>query len=78
MDRRITLWTAVGFFVACGWTLYAFAEAPDTEVRFSLADRVVQGLAYLTCPAAALGVRFYWVIPLNAVTYALLGSLVEF
>jgi hypothetical protein len=38
---------------------------------------VVQVLAYITCPAAAFGILFYWVILLNAATYALLGLVVE-
>lgn len=52
--------TLVGFLVGCGWIAYAFATAPDVEVRLSAADRVVQMVAYLTCPAIAIGLRWQW------------------
>ena len=77
VTKRITIWTALGFFVAYGWTLYALATAPVDEVGLILVDRALQVLAYITCPAVALGIMFYWVIPLNAATYALLGLVVE-
>jgi hypothetical protein len=57
--------------------LYAFATAPDYEIRMSGAARIVWIIACITCPAILTGFRFYWVIPLNAATYALVGALVE-
>ena len=77
MRKRIAIWTALGLFIACCWTVWAFATAPDVEVTRRGMDRVILALALITCPAIALGVMFYWVIPLNGVTYAVLGSVVE-
>jgi hypothetical protein len=79
MRMRILFWPLVasllGFLVGCGWTAYAFVNAPDVEVRLSTVDRVVQIVAYLTCPVYAVGLRWYWTVPLNAATYGLIGVL---
>jgi hypothetical protein len=77
VKRRITIWTALGFLVAYGWTLYALATAPVDDVGLILVERGIRVLAYITCPTVSLGVMFYWVMPLNAATYALLGLVVE-
>ena len=77
MRRRILLWALAGLLVSFGWTAYAFFTAPDIEVQLSIVDRGIQALAYLTCPIIATGVRYYWVAPANAVSYALLGLLWE-
>jgi len=72
MKRRIVLWAMAGLLVGCAWVAYAFATVPDIEQRSS-ANTVVQVLAYVTCPIIAVGLRFYWIPLVNAVTYALLG-----
>lgn len=77
VKTRLLVWAAAGFCVACAWTLYAFLDAPDTEVPLSLADRVIQTLAVISCPATAIGLTLYWVIPLNAAMYAVLGVVIE-
>jgi hypothetical protein len=77
MKRRILLWATVGFLVGAAWVVYAFLTAPDIEVRLSILDRVIQTLAYITCPIIAVGAHFYWVPLVNAASYALAGFLFE-
>lgn len=77
MRTRIAVWTLAGACVACGWSVYAFATAPDVEVPLGLTERVVQAIAYISCPFVALGARFYWLILLNAATYAVVGLVIE-
>jgi len=76
MKRRIVLWATMGLFVGGVWIAYAFATAPDYEQR-SAANRVLQVLAYTTCPIVVAGPSFYWVPLANAATYALLGLVLE-
>jgi hypothetical protein len=76
MKRRIVLWATIGLLVGGVWVVYAFATAADYEQR-SAANRVVQVLAYATCPIVIAGPRFYWVPLANAATYALLGLALE-
>jgi hypothetical protein len=77
MKRRVTYWAIGGLVVGCAWVAFAFATVPDVEVKFSLVDRAIRILAYLTCPIIAAGLPFYWVLPANAVTYALAGFVLE-
>jgi hypothetical protein len=77
MKRRIVLWATAGLLVGTAWVVYAFLTAPDYEVALSVSDRVIQAIAYVTCPIIAVGVRFYWVPLVNAVSYALAGFLFE-
>ena len=77
MKRRITIWAGAGFLVACCWVLYAFATAPDYEIPMTSMERVVWTFARITCPAVLAGVYFYWVLLINAVTYAVVGLIVE-
>jgi hypothetical protein len=73
MKVRIALWTGVGALVVVLWTLYISATSPTPLGN-------LWTLAYLTCPIAlarhyALG--FYFVVLVNAATYALIGTVVE-
>lgn len=77
MKRRVVLWATAGLLVGIAWVVYAFLTAPDYEVSLSVLDRVIQTLAYITCPIIPVGVRFYWVPLVNAATYALAGFLFE-
>jgi hypothetical protein len=72
MKRRVLLWAVTGLLVGCAWVTYALATAPDVE-QPSTINRVIQVLAYFSCPILAIGPRFYWVPFVNAATYALLG-----
>lgn len=77
MKRKIFMWASVGFLVAAFWALYAFATFPSTNERMLN----VWGLVSLTCPVAIAGkhypISLYEVLVSNALTYALLGLIVE-
>ncbi len=80
MKRRIAIWASVGFLIACGWVLYTFVVPFDFLDR-SLRQPVVLAAAFVTCPISYLGrhfpLHFWWVPPINAATYALIGVIVE-
>ncbi len=79
MKYRIGMWAAVGFLVAGGWALYAFATTPPAMTS---ADPIMT-LVELTCPVVLasmrlhFGVSLYWSLVANAATYALIGLMVE-
>ena len=77
MKYRIALWASVGFLVAGGWALYAFATMPFTNERM----REAWTLLSVTCPIAVAGARYpislYTTLVANAATYALIGLIVE-
>jgi hypothetical protein len=79
MRYRIVAWAIVGFLVAAGWALYAFATTPPP---ITSADPIVT-LVELTCPVVLAGAYFHfgvslhWSLPANAATYALLGLIAE-
>jgi len=77
MKRRIAIWACAGFLVACCWTAYAFATAPDYETPLTASGRVIRVIAYLTCPTLLTGLYFYWALIGNALTYALVGIAIE-
>ena len=63
---------------SCGfWALFALATFPSTSERL----RDVWTLASLTCPVAIAGMHYpislYETLAANAVTYALVGLIVE-
>jgi hypothetical protein len=73
MKPRIAIWAFLGALVVVFWALYLSATA-------STPHGIVWTLVYLTCPIA-LGRHhpqtFYFVLLVNAVTYALAGAVVE-
>ena len=77
MKFRIAMWAIAGFLVAGFWALFAFATFPSTNERM----RDVWALVSLTCPVAIAGrhypISLYEVLAANAVTYALVGLIVE-
>jgi len=77
MKYRIVMWASVGFLIAGFWVLFAFATFPSTNERM----RDVWALVSLTCPVAIAGrhypISLYEVLAANAVTYALVGLIVE-
>ena len=77
MKYPIAMWAAAGFLVAGFWALFAIATFPSTSERM----RDVWTLLSLTCPIAIAGmyypVSLYEVLAANAVTYALVGLIVE-
>lgn len=76
MKKRIAVWAIVGFAVAGFWAFYFAREAKD-----NLIGPFVYALAGVTQPIVLLihqfAVSFYWVLLLNAVTYALIGLVLE-
>ncbi len=77
MRNRIAMWASAGFLVAGFWALFAFATFPSTSERM----RDVWALVSLTCPIAIPGrhyaISLYEALAANAVTYALVGLIVE-
>lgn len=79
MKYRIAVWASAGFLVAAGWAFYAIATFPFTNERM----REAWTLISVTCPIAFAGMHFhfpitlYWTLVANAVTYALVGLIVE-
>jgi hypothetical protein len=77
MRYRIAMWAGAGFLVAGFWALFAIATFPSTSERI----RDVWTLITLSCPVAIAGRHFpisvYEVLAANAVTYSLVGLVVE-
>jgi len=77
MKYRIAMWASAGFLVGGFWALFAFATFPSTNEQM----RDVWTLVSLTCPVAIAGWHFpislCEVLAANAVTYALVGVIVE-
>jgi len=80
MKSRILIWASVGFFVACCWIVYTFVTPPDS-LGASLRNPIVEALAFTSCPISIAGfyfpLRFWWMPPVNAATYAVIGLIVE-
>jgi hypothetical protein len=73
---RIAIWACAGFLVAGCWALYVFATSPYANEQM----RDVWLLAALTCPITLVRthpISLYEVLIANAVTYALVGLIVE-
>jgi hypothetical protein len=77
MKYRIAMWASAGFLVAGLWAIFAFATFPSTNDRL----RDVWALVSLTCPIAIAGrhypISLYEALAANALTYALVGMMVE-
>ncbi len=80
MKFRVAVWAMVGLLIAAGWAVYALATFPRP---ITPAQPLVWNLALLTQPMAFASFHFnfpasiYLVFVSNAVTYALLGLMVE-
>ena len=77
MKYRITMWALAGFLVAGFWALFAIATFPSTSERM----RDVWSFVCITCPIAMAGmhhaISLYETLVANALTYALVGVIVE-
>lgn len=77
MKYRIAIWAIVGFLVAGFWALFAVATFPSTSER--IWD--VWTFICITCPVAIAGmhhaISVYETLAANAITYALVGLIVE-
>lgn len=74
MKSRIAIWACVGALVAIGWRLYVSAIFP-----LQLPESA-RALIDITCPIVLLRqhpMTFYFVLLVNAGTYALIGVVVE-
>ena len=80
MKLRIWIWASAGFLVACCWIVYAFA-APPESFGASMRNPVLKAFIFTSCPISIAGsyfpLRFWWLPPINAATYALIGVIVE-
>ena len=80
MKSRVAIWATVGFVVASCWAAYAFVTPPDSFL-LSLREPLVRAALYLSCPISYAGryypIKFWWVLLINAATYAALGLIVE-
>jgi hypothetical protein len=76
MKYQIAIWAILGLLVAGFWALFAFATFPSADPI-----RDAWFLITFTCPVALLGMHhalsIYAVLATNAVTYALVGLVVE-
>jgi hypothetical protein len=74
MKYRIAIWAFAGFLVAGFWAVLAFPTAGERM-------RDVWTLVCITCPVAILGmhhpVSLYEALVANAVSYGLIGLIVE-
>jgi hypothetical protein len=75
---RIAIWAATGFLVAGFWSLYFLPTAADIIAR----QPAVWTFARLTCPISfashfGFGVSVFGTLIANAITYALVGFVVE-
>jgi hypothetical protein len=70
MKRTISLWALIGLAVASAWLILGWLTSPFLDLGRSTAVAV-------TVPVSLLGrvvpLKDYWVILLNAATYALFG-----
>jgi len=73
MKLRIAIWADVGALVVVLWALYISATSPTPLGN-------LWALVYLTCPIALArhyALSFYFVLLINAATYALAGTVIE-
>ena len=73
MARRIAIWAGVGALVVALWSLYFIAAKPS---EFG----ILWSLCNLTMPISLFRhyrMSVYFVMAVNAATYALVGTLVE-
>ena len=77
MKYRIAIWAIVGFLLAGFWAFFAAATSPSANERI----RDVWTLVCITCPIAIVGMHhamsLYEVLVANAITYGLIGMIVE-
>ena len=74
MKLRIAIWAGVGAAVVLLWSLYFFRTSPIPHgiLWWALVD-----LTYPIALARHYPLSIYFVLPMNAATYALVGTVVE-
>jgi hypothetical protein len=76
MKSRIAIWATLGALVVVAWRVYISATLSNPLGR----PGVGRALAYLTCPITIARQHvqgFYFVLVVNAITYALAAVVVE-
>jgi hypothetical protein len=76
MKLRIAIWSGLGALVVFVWRVYISVTLSNPLGT----DGVGRALVYLTCPIAIASQHpqgFYFVLVVNAATYALAGVVVE-
>jgi uncharacterized membrane protein YvlD (DUF360 family) len=76
MKSRIAIWATLGALVVIAWRVYISATLSNPLGR----PGVGRALAYLTCPISIARQHvqgFYFVLVVNAITYALAAGVVE-
>lgn len=76
MKSRIAIWATLGALVVVAWRVYISATLSNPLGTGGPG----RALAYLTCPIAIASRHpqsFYFVLVVNAATYALVGIVVE-
>ena len=76
MKSRVAIWASLGAIVVAAWSVYISATLSNPLGR----GGVGRALVYLTCPIAIASRHpqtFYFVMAVNAATYALAGLVVE-
>ena len=80
MKHRVVNWASAGFVIACGWIIYSFAVPPEFFIT-SLRQPLVEAAVCISCPISYAGryfpLYFWWIPPINAATYALIGLIAE-
>jgi hypothetical protein len=81
MKNRIAIWAAMGFLIACCFVLFTLLTPPQ-YLSVALRAPAGEALSFASCPVAfAVGrqfpLAFWWVPPINAGTYALIGLIAE-
>jgi len=81
MKSRIGLWAAGGALVVVFWSIYILATIGTPLQNPGGSHGVGWALICLTCPIALAGRHYpetiYFVLIVNAATYALVGGVVE-
>jgi len=81
VKQRIAIWFSVGFIVGCCWVLYTFIATPQA-LSSALRLPIVQAFCALFLPIFSLlrklPIHYWWIPPINAVTYAAVGLVFEF
>jgi len=76
MKSRIAFWAIAGALVVALWSIYITTTLSNPLGR----GGVGRALLFLTCPISIFGnhpLSFYFVLIVNALTYALVGVMVE-
>jgi hypothetical protein len=78
MKWQVATWSLIGFSIACLWVLYTFLASAESLQR-NLREPLFRSL-FVSCPILFLPantnveMKFWWIPPINAATFALVGA----